>query len=207
MRNLMIFLLLLISDSLFSQTITDSRDNKEYRTVQIGNQIWMAENLNFATREGSWCYNDDPKNCVIYGRLYDWKTAMDGQQSVNASPSGIKGICPDGWHLPSAEEWNILRDYLGGKEIAGGKMKEKATEHWSPSNVGADNSSGFTALPAGIKDNINNNYSGIGKKAYFWTTTEFNSENAWDRSIYFNKDLRKDFSRKINGLSVRCLKD
>ncbi len=92
---------------------TDHRDGKCYKWIKIGSQIWMAENLNYLSSSGSWCYDDLISNCNIYGRLYDWETAMTA--------------CPIGWHLPSSEEWESLTLYLGGKKVAGGKMKETGT--------------------------------------------------------------------------------
>src|SRR5215469_10890371 len=86
-------------------SFTDSRDSKTYRTVVIGTQTWMAENLNY-NATGSKCYNDSTQYCDLYGRLYDWTTAMAGVSSSSANPSGVLGICPVGWHLPSDAEWN-----------------------------------------------------------------------------------------------------
>ena len=103
-------------------------DIGNYRTVVIGTQTWMAENLNYAV-EGSKCYDNDPANCVKYGRLYDWSTAMGFPSSCNedACSSQIqskhRGICPSGWHLPSYDDWDILMDYVGGYRTAGTKLK------------------------------------------------------------------------------------
>jgi len=97
------------------------------------------KNLNYITTSGGWCYNDNTDSCAVYGRLYDWNTAM--------------AVAPHGWHLPSEAEWYTLVDYLGGNEVAGGKMKEAGTAHWFGPNTGADNINGFTGLPGGGHSN------------------------------------------------------
>ena len=112
-------------------TITDWRDGKTYKTVKIGTQTWMAENLNFETSSGSWVYKKNPSNASIYGRLYDWETA--------------KKSCPPGWHLPSEKEWKKLRTFLGKNSIIGGELKEEGTAHWKSPNKGATNKTGFSA--------------------------------------------------------------
>ena len=174
-------------------TFTDARDGKTYKTVEIGNQVWMAENLNFATTSGSCVYDNNPANAEIYGRLYNWETAQDA--------------CPTGWHLPTDEEWTILTEYLGGEQVAAGKMKEEGNIHWDAPNTGATNESGFTALGAG--DSIDPDfYDGMGIIASFWSATEKTSHYAYVRNLFNNSasinrhDRHKDFS-----LSVRCIKD
>jgi len=118
-------------------TFTDARDNHVYKWVGIGEQVWMAENLAYKPSSGNyWAYNNDQNNITIYGYLYDWETACN--------------VCPSGWHLPSDAEWTKLTNYLGGEEIAGGKLK--ATTGWNSPNSGADNSSGFSGLPGGSRD-------------------------------------------------------
>ena len=148
-------------------SFTDSRDGQSYRTFKIDTesgerrveQTWLAENMNYSTGN-SWCYDDLPSNCEIYGRLYDWETA--------------KTACPSGWHLPTAAEWTILTDYLGGPSVAGGKMKEVGTAHWSGENIGATNSSGFTGLPGGIRNYSGGSFSVIGVESYWWSSTVSN---------------------------------
>jgi uncharacterized protein (TIGR02145 family) len=130
-------------------------DNNNYTIVQIGTQIWMAENLKSihyfdGTSINYYDYDHDPNNSLIYGRLYAWSSAMNGAASSNSNPSNVQGVCPDGWHLPSKAEWQQLGTYLGGLTIAGGKMKETGILHWVAPNAGATNEIGFTALPAGI---------------------------------------------------------
>jgi len=130
-------------------------DNNHYTTVQIGAQTWMEENLKSthysdgATAE-YYDYDHDPYNSLIYGRLYAWSAAMNGTASSNTNPSNVQGICPDGWHLPSVAEWQQLAAFLGGSNIAGGKLKETGNAHWINPNAGATDETGFTALPAGM---------------------------------------------------------
>ena len=171
----------------------DPRDGQKYKTIKIGEQVWMAENLKFYTEKGSWCYDDDPKNGDIYGRLYNWNTAMK--------------VSPPGWHLPSDEEWNILVNYLGGEKIAGGKMKEAGYLHWKEPNEGADNSSGFSGLPAGFRYSNGSFYS-RGDGADFWSSTETEASYAGNRGLgCSNAGLDRFYGYKSNGMSVRCLKD
>ncbi len=137
----------------------DPRDGNIYRTVQIGNQIWMAENFNFKTPSSLSYYNDE-LNSKKYGRLYTWNDAME--------------ICPSGWHLPTPSDWDVLIKYLGGSAVAGGKLKEAGFEHWSSPNEGATNETGFTALPAGryalsLIPYTHWRFVDIGKSTCFWT--------------------------------------
>src|SRR5574344_2998326 len=159
-----------------SETFIDDRDNKVYKWVKIGDQVWMAENLAYLPRvnrvaDGSedaagsyyyvYGYNGtnvaDAKataNYKTYGVLYNWTAAMNGEASSTTNPSGIQGVCPAGWHLPSDAEWTELTDYLGGASVAGGKLKETGTTHWDSPNTGATNETGFTALPGGYRTNL-----------------------------------------------------
>lgn len=218
-----------------AQTVTDYDDNI-YNTITIGTQVWMAENIRtthysdgrainlvtgnswlpsdyYYTKAYCW-YNDDSTTYAkTYGALYTWGAAMDGAWTSNSIPSGVQGVCPLGWHVPSYGEWEIMIDYLGGWQVAGGKLKETGTIHWQLPNEGATNESGFTALPGGIR-----NYQGfyeIRQKGYWWSSTH-NSEctvpkcvdkDAW--SNYVCSDNNKIFSMfypKTGGFSVRCLK-
>jgi len=178
---------------------TDPRDGKVYQTVIIGNQKWMAENLAYAPSSGNyWAYDNDDANVETYGYLYDWETACD--------------VCPDGWHLPSDAEWTELTDYLGGKSVAGGKLKETDTTHWESPNEGATNETGFTALPGGFR-NTNGSFLGIGRNGGWWTATGYSPPdvwNAWNRSMhcYHSNVDKKGANVDIRlGLSVRCLRD
>ncbi|MCD4791845.1 MAG: fibrobacter succinogenes major paralogous domain-containing protein [Bacteroidales bacterium] len=164
-----------------------------YKTVQIGDQWWMAENLNYNV-SGSYCYNNNPHNGPIYGRLYTWDAA--------------KAAVPDGWHLPTNAEWNTLQSYLGGGSVAGGKMKETGTVHWKSPNIGATNESGFTVLPCGYYSNSTGRFYSLGNHTYFWSATEYNSSYAWVRYLdYRYSDVLTSNTLKVSGFSVRCIKN
>ena len=196
-----------------SSTITDSRDGKTYKTVQIGTQLWMAENLNVGitryqdspmTNDGvleKYCYNDDVSNCDIYGAWYSWDEMMQYNSSDNGTIGTTKGICSTGWHIPTHSEWMELISSLGGNNVAGGKMKETGTTHWNSPNTGATNESGFTALPG--------SYNGfeIGRIAVFWSATNGSAPY----HTYINYDSAKTTVTNNTNRnwysSVRCLKD
>ncbi|MDP4267856.1 MAG: fibrobacter succinogenes major paralogous domain-containing protein [Bacteroidota bacterium] len=183
----------------------DPRDGYKYRTVKIGNRIWMAQNLNYAA-SGSWCYKDSAEFCNVYGRLYDWTTAMQGSGSSNDTINVIKGICPDGWHIPSDIEWNILIKVLLGDYSAGGEMKEKGTSHWNSPNKGASNISGFTALPAGFRLK-SGTFFGINDAANFWSSFEYDANNAFERELGSGDTYcARSYYQKSYSLSVRCVK-
>jgi len=189
-------------------TVTDISGNV-YTTVQIGNQCWMAENLKTQHQTGnSWCYGNNPSNCNLYGRMYDWAAVMNGSSSSNTVPSGVQGICPSGWHVPSDAEWNILVSYLGGEQIAGGKMKSTGTSLWFAPNAGATNESGYTALPGGFRHSMSNMYFGLGEYAFWWSSTEQNATTAWNRNLdYSDTKVYKFNYLKTDGFYVRCIKD
>jgi uncharacterized protein (TIGR02145 family) len=180
----------------------DNRDNEKYRAVKIGSQVWMAENLNYDAGEGSWIYDEDTSLAIIYGRLYNWESACQA--------------CPDGWHLPSDEEWKELEIYLGmSPEEAdeyslrgtneGGKLKETGTSHWEFSNIGATDSVGFTALPAGSCFDQNGHvyYQHLGELCYFWSSTE----SVYRHLMGFSDKIYRNNYDKYEGFSVRCVKD
>lgn len=174
-------------------TFTDPRDGKVYKTVVIGAQEWMAENLAYAPTSGNyWAYSNMNRLLETYGYLYDWQTA--------------KNVCPAGWHLPSDEEWTELTDYLG-ESVAGGKLKETGTKHWALFNYGATNETGFTALPGGIRL-PGDSFVSLTIGGFWWSATEDDIDEAWCRAIY-NNDRYVSIARplKVYGLSVRCLKD
>jgi len=203
--------------------LVDERDGQTYKTVKIGTQTWMAENLNYAylqqTRSFdsiSWCYNDSVEYCAKYGRLYTWAAAMDsaGTWSANGKGCGygktcsptypVRGVCPEGWHLPTQMEGNTLFTAVGG-ELTAGKML-KSTSGWIISGNGTDAYS-FSALPAGRRFNKGGYYD-EGHNAHFWSSTEDDSDDAYDMYLfyYYAAALLTDFT-KYNGFSVRCLKD
>ncbi len=174
-------------------TFTDPRDGQVYPCKQIGTQVWMTKNLNYASPSGSWCYKEIAGNCDIYGRLYDWNTALT--------------VAPPGWHLPSDAEWITLTTFLGGELVAGGAMK--ATTLWEPPNGGATNSSGFTGLPGGGRAvNAEVSYTSIGRSGNWWSSTESDAEIAWIYSVSWNNArVSRLYYSKTFGYSVRCVKD
>jgi len=191
-------------------------DGNVYRTIKIGNQWWMAENLkvthycngdaipnvtdnstwsNLTT--GAYCnYDNDVNNVTTYGRLYNW-------HAVN----GSRNIAPTGWHVPTDAEWQTLVDYLGGESVAGGKMKEIGTKHWDGENIGATNESGFSALPGGARQG-GGTFGVMGNHTDFWTSTESSISDAWYRTLgrYYSGVSRMTNSKQ-NGCSVRCMRD
>jgi uncharacterized protein (TIGR02145 family) len=212
---------------LLNNGFTDTRDNNHYNVVKIGNQIWMAENLKYLpsvvgpgtgsqTTPYYYVYGysgttvADAKataNYTTYGVLYNWSAAMNGAASSTTNPSGIQGVCPTGWHLPSDAEWTELTDYLGGESVAGGKLKETGTTHWASPNFGATNETGFTALPGGNR-NKDGTFSNIGNYGYWWSATEGSAASAWYRYVGFDySDVSRFYYYKEVGFSVRCLRD
>jgi len=207
--------------------ITDPRDGKNYNTVLIGTQCWMAQNLNVGTRiNGSvnqtnngtvekHCYSDNEANCTIYGGLYQWNEMMNYTTTSNSNPSGRQGICPTGWHVPSDAEWCQMEIFLDPTVICtnsgnlgtniGGMLKETGTIHWSSPNVGATNSSGFTALPGGYRSG---GFSYLTTGADFWTTTEYTTSNGYDYFLgYGSSQISKSIDPKTDSYSCRCVKD
>ena len=191
-------------------------DGNTYSIVVIGNQIWMAENLkttkyndgtdiplvtdnteweNLTTPGYCWYNNDEASYKNTYGAIYNWYTVNTGK------------LCPTDWHLPTDEEWTTLTDYLGGEDIAGGKLKEYGTTHWAAPNTGASNENGFTALPSGYRVSYDYFY-GIGTFGYWWTSTEtsFTSSRCMIL-LYDYSDIISRARDKKNGYSVRCIRD
>lgn len=190
-------------------TFTDPRDGQEYQWVQIGQQRWMAENLNYYTPEGSWYYDTDSlEYAASYGRLYTWTAAMNGASSSNDNPSGVQGICPPGWHLPSDSQWQQLIDYLGS-DGAANKLKEEGTEHWQSTNEGVTNETGFTARPGGRRLS-SGLFQSIGSFGLWWSTKERanNPDEAWTRYMLHNSaNVTRFSSAKPVGISVRCIEN
>jgi uncharacterized protein (TIGR02145 family) len=196
-------------------TITDI-DGNTYNGIQIENQFWLTENLNVSKYRngddipevkdkkewkklttGAWCnYENNAENGTIYGKLYNWYAVTDP-----------RGLAPEGYHIPSSEEWNTMLANLGGDFGAGGKMKEKGTTHWNSPNEKATNQSGFTALPAGRRLE-EENFADLGDTAEFWSTTEYNPEVGGSLQVKSrNKNAMLSVSRKKGGSSVRCIKN
>jgi uncharacterized protein (TIGR02145 family) len=173
----------------------DERDGKKYVYVKIGEQTWMAENLNY-NASGSKCGNGstlsdaNTTTCDTYGRLYDWSTAM--------------AVCPFGWHLPSNAEWDALMTAVGGSSTAGKYLK--ATSGWNSNGNGLD-SYGFSALPGGYGSS-GGNFSSVGDLGYWWSASEGNSSRAYFRWMLYNSEGAIDnFNDKGNLFSVRCVED
>lgn len=214
-----------------TKAFTDVRDGNIYRYVTIGKQDWMAENLKYLPEvvgpnnssvtnayyfvheyEGTDVAEaKDAANYQTYGVLYNWPAAMAGFTSSEANPSGVQGACPSGWHLPSDAEWTELIDYIGGSDLAGGKLKEAGTAHWNDWNDWNDsneasNELGFTALPGGVC--TGGSFYDIGFAGYWWVATEYNSDTAWHRFMsYHNSDVYRNYKNKSEGYSVRCIKN
>jgi len=177
---------------------TDSRDGKNYRTVKIGNQTWMAENLNYSA-SGSVCYNNQESNCNTYGRLYNWETVMNGASSSTLSPSGVQGVCPVGWHVPSNAEWTMLTDAVGGLSTAGTKLKSNTEWHGTDDYV-------FSALPGGR--HYIGSFLSVGTYGTWWSATEYNAMSAYYRIMSTGDDGVGEFdSSKADLYSLRCLRD
>jgi uncharacterized protein (TIGR02145 family) len=189
-------------------------DGNAYNTVKIGTQLWTRENLEVTHyRDGSpiamvtdnnvwnslgtgaYCnYNNEENNVITYGRIYNFYAIDDN-----------RNLCPVGWHLPSDAEWSTLTTYLGGIAVAGGKMKETGTTHWSSPNAGATNESGFNALPGGNRAN-DGTFTGIGDVGVWWSSTEYSTNIAWHRDVVYNgSNVNINNSYEVVGFSVRCI--
>jgi len=173
-----------------SGTITDSRDDKTYKTVTIGGKTWLAENLNYQT-DNSWCLYDESSNCDKCGKLYDWDAAAN--------------ICPDGWHLPAIQEWNDLISMVGGKKAGGKRLRSK--DSWKMDGNGTDDY-GFSALPCGNRSesgDYHQEYSD-GIVASWWTATETKSDKA-SAALMSPGGTAENSIIKGVGMSVRCVQN
>ncbi|MDR3002050.1 MAG: fibrobacter succinogenes major paralogous domain-containing protein [Fibromonadaceae bacterium] len=179
-----------------------------YKTIEIGTQIWMAENLNYMYATGSVCYNN---NCN-YGRLYNWATAMDLPSKCNNTRSFLdsdcrintphRGVCPEGFHVPTDSEWITLRDFVGSDP----GTKLKLTTGWYDNGNGT-NDYGFSAWPGGVRD-VNGNFSPAGYYGYWWSASESNATTAYGRYMsYDNSLVNQSNGSKLTDISVRCVKD
>lgn len=191
-------------------------DGNTYNTVTIGNQVWMKENLKVTkfnddtdiphvTDDDTWFQTDDPgyswygndeaTYAATYGAMYNWYTVNTGK------------LCPEGWHVPTDDEWTILTDFLGGEVVAGGKLKEAGTAHWDSPNTDATNETGFTALPGGYRSNGGQFYS-IGSSGNWWTSSEDDNIYVWGRRLdHSDAVVDRGHSNKNFGKSVRCIQD
>ena len=188
-----------------------------YKTVKIGVQEWMAENLKTTKYKNGddiitsmpfdkdltedvkpkfqWAYDAQDYLVVDYGRLYTWYIIEDS-----------RGVCPAGWHVPTKQDWSILSLNLGGEKIAGSKLKEADTLHWGQSNLSL-NTNGFTALPAGFRYNLGA-FSNLGDYASWWTMSDDSQGNAWIRFVKKDEPLMLMFlNEKNDGHAIRCIKD
>jgi uncharacterized protein (TIGR02145 family) len=208
-------------------TMTD-QDGNTYKTVKIGNQWWMAENLKVthyrngdaipnvtdsttwrALTTGAYCnYDNNAGNVATYGRLYNWYAVNDS-----------RNIAPTGWHVPSDAEWQTLMMTLGMSQAdadsegyrgagIGDKLKESGTTHWSSPNTGATNTSGFSALPGGYRGGGNGYFYDVGAYAGFWSSSEVNSSLVWFRSLSFDhSEVKRYIDWKKSGYSIRLFRD
>ena len=216
-------------------SVTDI-DGNVYKTVKLGNQVWMAENLRTTryadgtpiplgteasfTTAYRYYPNGNSANVTDYGYLYNWPAVMNGSASSNANPSGVQGICPDGWHVPSDAEWTELTNYVESQSqyVCGNNTidiaKALASETgWNSStyncavgnNPDANNATGFSARPAGYYYGL---YSHFGSYANFWSATQYYSNNAYSRSLrYSSAYVTRNSNGKLNGYSVRCIRN
>jgi len=188
-----------------------------YKTIGIGSQIWMAENLKTTLfndnspipiilkdsiwahiRSPAYCWynNDSTTNKKLYGALYNFYTIETGL------------LCPTGWHVPDVSEWNTLAAFLGGNEIAGGKLKDYYTPYWKGPNLCIANNFGFRALPGGGRRNITGRFFGIRERGYWWTSRSDNYSQAFSRSMsHESTELDRFLTNKKYGFSIRCIKD
>lgn len=194
--------------------LKDSRDARTYRTVKVGTQVWMAQNLAFK-RDTSWILMDSLELGERYGRLYQWSAAMDTSatflRDVAEIPLPWRGVCPQGWHLPSEAEWSILAN-LGDSATSGARLKAlEFSADTSKTTVSTDDW-GFRVLPGGFvyysTGGRRNVYSGFRGAAVFWTASEYTTTRSWSRSFTdaTNSAVRKS-SLKTEGYSVRCVQD
>ncbi|MDO4948228.1 MAG: FISUMP domain-containing protein [Fibrobacter sp.] len=199
--------------------VQDNRDGRVYKTVQIGEQRWMAENLRYNVR-GSVCYEKKDFNCEKYGRLYNWAMAMmlvdyynshSIQKLVGKYKKGkIHDICPTGWHLPSNKEWKKLKFFVAKKGVSDGvALSLKSTESWEKELriPGGTDEFGFSALPGGERD-FEGRFFDLGRSAVFWTSTEYDDGGARNWWIYYDsRSMEGNYDTKETGASVRCVED
>ena len=199
--------------------LLDERDGQIYRTVKIGKQTWMAENLNYADsaqtpslEESCWCYEYKDDNCVLYGRHYNWYSVFKPDNPLDCTPypcklkqltTDVQGFCPMGWHLPVQTEWQDLFDEVGGSSVAGERLK--SVVGWENNGNGTD-VYGFSALPAGERDEIMQwGYSG--KTALFWSYTDNGENDPHFVDFSYDRESAVLGSYKYSAISIRCIKD
>lgn len=196
--------------------------------VVIGSQIWQSHNYDGVTYRdgtpipqvtnstqwanlttGAWCYyNNNPTNNTVYGKLYNWYAVAGIYNSASLTdPSLRKQLAPMGWHVPSNDEWNLLLNFLGGNNAAGGKLKETGVAHWLSPNTGATNSTGFSGVPGGYCSNAGA-FDFMGSFGYFWNVLQSSSTSAWYLNLFYSNSsgVVGTYAKKY-GFSVRCIKD
>ncbi len=186
-----------------------------YHTVIIGSQCWMTENLNVGKytdvsqeqKPGDngvvekYCFWNDFVQCDFWGGLYEWNEMMAYSQK-----SGAQGICPDGWHVPSSQDWKNLIRFLGMNDEAGGKLK--STLQWTTPNVGATNSSGFSAYPGGYYDTMTHRWIDLNRQGYYWTSEMISATQAVGVNLTFRTSIVEMYDEfQLSALSVRCIKN
>jgi uncharacterized protein (TIGR02145 family) len=191
-------------------------EGNAYKAVKIGDQVWMAENLKtkkfndgidiqnvtvntdwgvLTTGAFCWYNNDAASYQNLYGALYNWHAVNTGK------------LCPQGWHVPSNAEWTTLTTFLGGESVAGGKLKEAGTAHWTTPNTGATNESGFSGLPGGARY-YDGSFGGTGEIGFWWSYTEYSTIGAWGLGLLFeDANVNNGYDFKGNGGCVRCVRD
>ncbi len=190
------------------------KDIIQYTTLQIGNQIWMDKNLNIGemiqagvTASNNdviekYCYNNDTAFCSKYGGLYSWAELM----KYNFQ-EGTQGICPDGWHVPTIADWQILINHLGGVSKAGGKLKEPGTTHWKSPNIISDEVNNFKAFPSGYFNAQGNQFQGIGESTFLWSSSG-NGAFSWGVFLQHSDSSTVMLSNPIqSGMPLRCIKN
>jgi uncharacterized protein (TIGR02145 family) len=220
MKNSILLIVILLSpltNGLCQDREITSTNNFNFQTVKIGNQKWMAENLNVITfrngdliqeartktewenafndEEPAWCYyNNEPSNDKKYGKLYNWYAVNDS-----------RGLAPTGWKIPSDKDWSTLTSFLGGEKIAGKKMK--ASNGWN-NNGGGDNSSGFSGLPGGERLFSDSSFYHLGNIGFWWTSSRKGKYNAIYRAMHCAyPEVGNDHGGMNTGFSVRCIRE
>jgi len=194
-------------------------------SVTIGNQIWSNTNLDVTTYRdgtsipqvtdptawanlttGAWCYYTNITNIgTTYGRLYNWYAVAGIHDNDPNTPNKI--LAPTGWHIATDAEWSTLTTYLGGENVAGGKMKSTGTTLWQTPNTAATNLSGFNGFPGGVRQ-FNGAFGYINANGYWWSSSELNSTDAWNRNLNYNSEMSfRNYVSKKEGFSVRCVRD
>lgn len=187
--------------------ITDSRDGRQYNTVCIGSQVWMAEDLKYDLAGASYCFNDVPANCDTFGKMYRWPDVLAGASPSSASPSGVRGVCPNGWHIPSRAEWNTLFAAVGAINNAGYNLKDTSSLWRSPNNVGT-NPYGFSAKPGGARGSgSGGGYSAPNIAVSYFTATDSSGSPYKVTLTYQRAEVQMYVDTFKQIVNCRCVKD